>query len=112
MRNPTLAIILRVLFVLGLSFGAGSAQAQTGQPQRGEAFAAANCARCHAIGRTGASPVAAAPVFRDIHRRYPVSQLAESLAEGIMTGHPAMPEFQLNQAQIADFLAYLATLER
>lgn len=101
-----------VLCVLTLFCGFSGAQAQTGQPQRGEAFAASNCARCHAIGRTGASALAAAPAFRDLHQRYPVSQLAEALAEGIMTGHSAMPEFQLDETQIANLLAYLKTLER
>ncbi len=105
-------MVLRVLSVLGLFCGAGAAQAQTGHPQRGQAFAEANCARCHAIGRSGSSPLAPAPAFRDIHLRYPVSQLAEALAEGIVTGHSAMPEFRMNRAQIADFLAYLRTLER
>ena len=75
-------------------------------------MAQANCARCHAIGRTGGSPLAAAPPFRTIHRRYPVEQLAEALAEGMETGHPVMLEFQLSQAQIADLVAYLRTLER
>lgn len=112
MKTPALLQALRVLGVLGLFCGGGAAQGQTGQSQRGEAFAAANCAQCHAIGRSGTSAVAAAPAFRDLHRRYPVSQLAEALAEGIMTGHGAMPEFQLSESQIADFLAYLATLER
>ena len=112
MRNPTLTMILRVLSVSVLLCGAGAAQAQTGHPQRGRALAAANCSGCHAINRTGTSPLAAAPAFRDIHRRYPVSQLAEALAEGIVTGHSAMPEFQMTRAQIADFLAYLRTLQR
>jgi mono/diheme cytochrome c family protein len=112
MRNPILAQVLRVLSVLGLFCGAAAAQGQAGHPQRGQAFAATNCARCHAIGRTGTSPLAAAPVFRDIHLRYPVSQLAEALAEGITTGHSAMPEFQLSRVQITDLLAYLETLER
>ncbi|MCU0882770.1 MAG: cytochrome c [Hyphomonadaceae bacterium] len=64
------------------------------------------------MDRTGGSPLAAAPAFRDLHHRYPVSQLAESLAEGIVTAHPAMPEFRMTRSQIADFLAYLRTLER
>jgi mono/diheme cytochrome c family protein len=112
MRNPTLTQVLHVLSALGLFCGTVAAQAQTADPQRGQAFAVANCAQCHAIGRTGTSPLAAAPVFRDIHLRYPVSQLAEALAEGITTGHSAMPEFQLDRAQIAHLLSYLETLER
>lgn len=99
----------RLLLILPL-LAAPPALAQQGHPAAGRAFAEANCARCHAVGATGASPLAAAPAFRDLHRRYPVEQLAESLAEGIETGHRGMPEFRLEPPQIADFLAYLRTL--
>jgi hypothetical protein len=34
------------------------------------------------------------------------------LAEGIVTGHPTMPEFQLDAGQVGDFIAYLKSLER
>jgi uncharacterized protein (DUF433 family) len=44
--------------------------------------------------------------------RYPVEDLAEALAEGITTGHPTMPQFQLDPAQINDLIFYLHTLER
>lgn len=79
--------------------------------QRGKAYARAHCARCHAIGRTGNSPFEPAPPFRTLHLRYPVETLAEALAEGINTGHPAMPEFVLDPDQIHDLLSYLKTLE-
>ena len=51
------------------------------------------------------------PSFRTLHKRYPIETLAESLAEGIQTGHPTMPEFQLDPDQIHDLLSYLKTLE-
>ena len=79
---------------------------------RGRQFAQANCAMCHAIGRFGDSPLAIAPPFRTLHLRYPVEDLEEALAEGVMTGHPTMPQFQLDAAQITDFIAYLKTLEK
>jgi mono/diheme cytochrome c family protein len=75
-------------------------------------FAQANCASCHAIGPTGDSPLRIAPPFRALHLRYPVEDLAESLAEGITTAHAAMPQFQLDAAQIADLIAYLKSLEQ
>ncbi len=78
----------------------------------GQRIAEQRCAACHAVGPTGASPRAGAPAFRDLHRRYPVDQLAESLAEGIVTGHPDMPVFTFDRAEIEDFLAYLRSLER
>jgi cytochrome c len=46
-----------------------------------------------------------------LHKRYPIETLAESLAEGIQTGHPTMPEFRLEPDQIHDLLSYLKTLE-
>jgi cytochrome c len=96
-----------------LALGATPTIAQTLEPraQRGRTFAQTNCAGCHAIGPVGASPLSEAPPFRSLHERYPVETLAESLAEGIVTGHPSMPEFQLDVAQINDFIAYLKSLE-
>jgi len=82
------------------------------QAQRGFAILQANCARCHAVERIGASPLPAAPPFRTLHQRYPVESLQESLAEGIVTGHPDMPEFRFDPDQVGDVIAYLKTLEQ
>ncbi|MGJ4947885.1 c-type cytochrome [Bradyrhizobium sp. HKCCYLS20291] len=79
--------------------------------QRGRAFAKAHCARCHAIGRTGESAFKPAPPFRTLHLLYPIETLGEALAEGIVTGHPAMPQFELQPPQINDLLSYLKSLE-
>ena len=79
--------------------------------QRGKTFALNNCARCHSIDRATPSPLKIAPPFRTLHLRYPVETLGEALAEGIVTGHPTMPEFQLDPDQIHDLLSYLKTLE-
>lgn len=89
---------------------AHQSHAQEPQVERGRTFAQANCARCHAIGPSGDSRLPEAPPFRTLHERYPVEDLAESLAEGIKTSHP-MPEFELDQAQIDDLIAYLKSLE-
>jgi cytochrome c len=80
--------------------------------QRGLVFVRTNCARCHAIGKVGESPLRIAPPFRTLHERYPVESLQESLAEGIITGHPTMPEFRLDPGQVADVIAYLKSLEQ
>ena len=79
--------------------------------QRGKTFALANCARCHSIDRVTPSPLQVAPPFRTLHKRYPIESLAEALAEGIVTGHPTMPEFRLEPDQIHDLLSFLKTLE-
>jgi len=79
--------------------------------QRGKTFAINNCARCHSIDRVTQSPLKIAPPLRILHNRYPVETLAEAFAEGINTGHPTMPEFQLDPDQIHDLLSYLKSLE-
>lgn len=88
------------------------AQTDDGNIRRGFLFARQHCSACHAILKTGESPQKLAPPFRELHRRYPVEELTEALGEGIRTGHPMMPEFQLEPSQIEDLLAYLKSLER
>jgi len=78
--------------------------------QRGLSFSKNNCARCHTIGRYGASPLRDAPPFRDLKQRYPLEDLYESLSEGIMTGHPTMPVWRLEPDQIHDLIDYMKTL--
>lgn len=90
---------------------ATTTQAQDSQIERGRTFAQTNCASCHAIGRAGGSPLRIAPPFRTFRLRYPVENLAEALAEGIVTAHPAMPQFRLEVGQIGDLIAYLKSLE-
>ncbi|QHO76815.1 cytochrome C [Bradyrhizobium sp. CCBAU 051011] len=87
------------------------AAAASPQEQRGKTYALNNCARCHSIDKVSPSPLKIAPPFRTLHKRYPIETIAEALAEGISTGHPTMPAFQLDPDQIGDLLAYLKTLE-
>jgi hypothetical protein len=81
------------------------------QCRPGFVFAKTNCAPCHAIGRYDESPLPLAPPFRTLHERYPLEDLQEAFAEGIVTGHPSMPQFQLDGAQINQLIDYLKTLE-
>lgn len=99
------------LLCLVLTCASSAAMAQSGRAQRGFTFAQTNCSQCHAIGRVGESPIPEAPPFRTLHTRYPVEDLAEAFAEGITTGHPSMPQFQLDPAQINDLLAYLQSIQ-
>jgi mono/diheme cytochrome c family protein len=89
------------------------AYAQMDPPQqRGLTLATANCARCHSVDKVTASPLNLAPPFRELHNRYPVESLEEALGEGIVTGHPNMPEFRLDPGQVGDLISYLKWLER
>ena len=79
--------------------------------QAGQTLAETRCARCHAVGRSGTSPADAAPAFRHLGRKWPVENLAEALAEGIVVGHPAMPAFAFSPPEIDDFLGWLNEIQ-
>jgi cytochrome c len=87
------------------------AQEDPSLEKRGESLLATNCSRCHAIGRTGASPHSSAPAFRTLSSKYPIEGLAEALAEGFSVGHPDMPEFVFEPDEIAGILAYLKSIQ-
>ena len=110
----TAAVVAAALSGLAILIVATPAASEPPSPaaQQGRAIVSAHCARCHAVDRTGESPLKAAPPFRTLHLRYPVESLEESLAEGIITGHPAMPEFRFSPEQVGDIIAYLKSLER
>lgn len=81
-----------------------------GSADRGAILVRQNCAGCHAVERSGDSPMPAAPPFRSMGVMYPVRDLQEAFAEGLVTAHPAMPAFELQPTQIADLIAYLESV--
>lgn len=102
---------LRLIIVLGVLLAASGAQAQSDLVARGHLLVQRYCAGCHAVTRTGKSPNAAAPAFRDLNARYRIDDLGEALAEGILTGHPAMPQFEFPPKDVAAVLAYLKSIQ-
>lgn len=100
------------LVTLFLILSSASAQCtEAAGIKQGRRLARLYCAQCHAIDKVSPSPLRIAPPFRSLHKRYPVDELEESLAEGIMTGHPSMPQFQFEADQINDFIKFLKSLE-
>lgn len=102
---------LPLLACAALALSVPHAAAQEGRVQRGFTFVRVHCAQCHAIGRFGESPLRQAPPFRTLGQRYPIDSLAEALGEGIVTGHPSMPQFQLDAAHVNDVIAYLDSIQ-
>jgi cytochrome c len=105
---------LKLMFYLGCSLCiclASIPSVAAPNAQAGRTFARVNCSKCHSIDHFTPSSLAIAPPFRTLHEKYPVESLEEALAEGIVTGHPSMPEFRLDPGQIADFIVFLKTLK-
>jgi mono/diheme cytochrome c family protein len=109
---PPAGWALVALCAFGTLIYAAGGEAASGDARRGETFAVRNCSGCHAVGRTGISRNPKAPTFAVVSRRYDPSDLEEAFAEGIVTGHPGMPEFTLEPRQIADLVAHLRRLRR
>ena len=112
-RSSTFMTTGAAALILAMSVvaGAGASEEADGDIAMGHSFLAENCARCHAVEATGESPLAEAPPFRGLHKKYPVESLAEALAEGIVTGHADMPEFVLTPEEIGAVISYLQSLE-
>ena len=81
-----------------------------GSADRGGVLVRDKCAGCHAVERTGDSPLASAPPFRTMGVKYPVRDLQEAFAEGLVTTHPAMPASAFQPTEIADLIAWLESV--
>jgi cytochrome c len=101
--------------VSGFWLGLGSLQvlaAEKDLTNKGEALVRENCSRCHAIGKEGESPHPQAPPFRTLSSHYPIEDLAESLAEGIVSGHPDMPIFVFSPQDVEAIIDYLQSIQQ
>ena len=97
-------------YIMGLK-SSGPAKTEDNPLTVGHEILRINCARCHAIDMTGDSPLAKAPPFREVIKRYDPSNLEEALAEGIVTGHSEMPVFTFEPDQIGAIVSYLSSLK-
>jgi mono/diheme cytochrome c family protein len=87
-----------------------AAHAQT-PLQRGEELVRGLCSRCHAIGKTGESPLPAAPRFRSLDDRTDLSKLSRRLREGLLTGHEDMPTFRFDRDDADATVAYIRSIQ-
>jgi cytochrome c len=111
MRAAGLCWLLFALLMIGLTTPTLAEKVST-PARRGEALLITNCARCHAVGRSGVSPHPQAPPFRTLSRKFKVEGLAEALAEGISTGHPDMPEFVFEADEVDAIIDYLKSIQQ
>ena len=107
----SLSRLIATGFAAGLALSGAAWAEDDPAVAEGLEIIATYCADCHAIGATGDSPFPPAPPFRELHLRYDVEFLGEALVEGIVTGHPDMPEFEFDPDQAAAIIAYLKSLE-
>ena len=114
---------LVLLALLGAALAAGHAGArETSAQAQGRRIAEARCGQCHALG-DGPSPLADAPPFATLHRRYPEGGgLRDLLSEGMIAPatppeegqprmHPRMPQANLDDDEVAELIAFLRAVQ-
>jgi mono/diheme cytochrome c family protein len=91
-------------------------------PEQGRRIAQTYCGQCHALG-AGPSPLADAPPFATLHRRYPEGGgLGDLLGEGMIAPatppeegqprmHPRMPQAKLDDDQVGALVAFLRSVQ-
>ena len=106
-------LLTRILWTayLALAGASTASAADMGDIEQGRILAERICSRCHAVGAEGDSIHADAPPFRELHQRYPVNDLEEALGEGIVTGHPDMPEISFGPDDAAALIDYMISIQ-
>jgi cytochrome c len=106
-----------LLALAGLALAACASPAapvSAADPQKtsdGRFLVEVHCAECHAVSRNDRSKHREAPALRTLSESYPISALEESLAEGIVVGHPDMPEFRFRSEDVAAIISYLESIQ-
>jgi len=106
--TPRLLVVVLVLATA--PFAALASGPMSDAATQGQAIVRNACGSCHATETNDASIDPGAQPFRDIAKLYPPEDLSESLAEGIDTGHPEMPEYVFEPDAIGAIIAYLEWL--
>lgn len=102
------------LFLLSIAATAaltGAASAQQPDPRVGRALVTRNCAPCHAVNRTGASPNPAAPPFRDLKQRRPGINIIDVVLLAWSRPHREMPDFSFDTGTSREILGYIEALQ-
>jgi cytochrome c len=107
-RTTIMPLIAPLLAFILLGSGA-----QGQDPARhGRALLKEFCGKCHAIGKSGASPMRGALPFRSLGRSFNLDHFTRQLERGIASGHPAMPEFKFNEDDARAASAYLQSIQK
>jgi len=102
---PLIAALLAVLML-------GSAALAQEPSEHGRALLKEFCGSCHAIDKTGDSPVAMAVPFRELGGSFDLDRFARQLERGLFSGHPDMPEFKFSADDARDASAYLRSIQQ
>jgi len=100
------------LAFLVLCLSSAASHALDSEQQHGKALLQRLCSRCHAVGKTGASPHPDAPPFRTFgEQKLYDEDFAQRLQTGLSTIHKDMPTFRFGQADAEAVVGYLRAIQ-
>ena len=102
--------ICLALLMMGAWSTAG--HALDSEQRQGKALLEANCARCHATGKAGQSPVIEAPPFRTFGDKLYDTDFGQRLQDGLTTIHPGMPTFRFDRRDAEAVVNYLKAIQQ
>lgn len=107
--NPRIKPV--ALAMLSLA-GSTSGHALDAEQQHGEALLQKMCARCHAVGATGASPNTLAPPFRKLGEdKLYDPDFVQRLQDGYSSIHRFMPTFRFTRDDAEATVNYLKAIQ-
>jgi len=88
------------------------AYARAEEPRNGKEMLQKLCARCHAVGRTGASPNRQAPPFRSFSEtKLYDNDFLQRLQHGYGSIHRFMPTFRFNREDAEEVVNYMKSIQ-
>jgi mono/diheme cytochrome c family protein len=112
-QNSGKTAMKRSLLVLtiGLSWST-FAHARAEEHRDGKQMLQQLCARCHSVGRTGASPNRLAPPFRSFSEtKLYDGDFLQRLQDGYSSIHRFMPTFRFNREDAEEVLNYMKSIQ-
>ena len=101
-------LVLSTIALLWSTF----AHARYEEQRHGKEMLQELCARCHSVGRTGASPNRLAPPFRTFSEtKLYDSDFMQRLQDGLTSIHPFMPTFRFNRDDALEVLNYMKSIQ-
>ena len=105
--------VTRFLFVLTIGLlWSTFAYARAEEQRNGKEMLQKLCARCHAVGKTGASPNRQAPPFRSFSEtKLYDNDFLQRLQHGYGSIHRFMPTFRFNREDAEEVVNYMKSMQ-
>src|SRR5437762_5503045 len=104
------SLLLLTISLLWSTFAHGRADEE---PRQGKEILQKLCARCHSVGRTGASPNKLAPPFRSFSEtKLYDGDFVQRLEDGYSSIHPFMPTFRFNREDAQEVVNYMKSIQQ